>query len=574
MIIMSHSKNLIDSNSFFSQYKSDLDRPRSRFDRSSSVKTSFNVGELVPFYLDEVLPGDTFDIETSFVTRLQTLITPPMDDLFLDTYYFFVPSRLTWTHWKEFMGESKTAWTSNVEYEVPQLVVLASDANRKSIKGSLLDYFGIPIAINGEMSVSRLPVNAYNLIWNEWFRDENLQDEILIDIDDGNVNFDGMDSAKGGSLLKVNKLHDYFTSCLPQPQKGEDVTLTSLFGDIPVVTRSSDGISGSQYPLHIKQSNGSYSNTSYAFSPLYKVGHGVTLPDYPNGYTSLNVKAKEVETGTSNDFPDWTAIYPSNLFADMSSTDSLTVNSLRLSFATQQMLELDARSGSRYIELLRGHFGVVSPDGRLQRPELLSANRTRINVHQIVQQSESNETPLGTTAAMSLTNNTDNSFTKSFTEHGYVIGLVCARYNHTYQQGLNRMWSRKNRLDYYFPILANIGEQPVYTKEIYYDNDGFDSLEEVFGYQEAWADYRYKPSIVTGEMRSGITNSLQSWHFADYYQEKPTLSASWIQEDKANVDRALAVTSSLANQIFGDFYVKNLTTRVMPVHSIPGLKIL
>jgi len=236
------------------------------------------------------------------------------------------------------------------------------------------------------------------------------------------------------------------------------------------------------------------------------------------------------------------------------------------------MLETDARSGSRYIELLRGHFGVISPDGRLQRPELLSANRTRINVHQIVQQSESGQTPLGTTAAMSLTNNTDNSFVKSFTEHGFVIGLMCARYNHTYQQGLNRMWSRRDRLDYYFPILANIGEQPVYTREIYYDNDGFGSLDDVFGYQEAWADYRYKPSIVTGEMRSGIDKSLQSWHFADYYQQKPTLSASWIQEDKTNVDRTLAVTSKVADQIFGDFYIKNLTTRVMPVHSIPGLR--
>lgn len=571
---MAYSKNLIDSNSFFSSYKSDLERPRSRFDRSSTVKTSFNVGDLVPFYLDEVLPGDTFDIETSFVTRLQTLITPPMDDLFLDMYYFYVPSRLCWKHWKEFMGESTSSWTSDVTYQIPQLVVQASASNRKGIKGSILDYFGVPIAINGEMSISRLPVNAYNLIWNEWFRDENLQDEILIDIDDGNVNFDPKNSAKGGNLLKVNKLHDYFTSALPEPQKGDDVTISSLFGDIPVVTRKSDALSGSQLPLRIKQIDGNTDPNDYHANALYRLGHGPSLPSSPNGYTTININASDSINGNQSMFPNWTAIYPSNLFADPSSADPLTVNSLRLAFATQQMLETDARSGSRYIELLRGHFGVISPDGRLQRPELLSANRTRINVHQIVQQSESGQTPLGTTAAMSLTSNTDNSFVKSFTEHGFVIGVMCARYNHTYQQGLNRLWSRKDRLDYYFPILANIGEQPIYTKELYYDNDGFDSLNEVFGYQEAWADYRYKPSIVTGEMRSGIDKSLQSWHFADYYQKKPTLSAEWIVEDKTNVDRTLAVSSKLANQIFGDFYVKNLTTRVMPVHSIPGLKVL
>lgn len=560
---MAFSKKLIDANSFFSQYKSDIERPRSRFDRSSSVKTSFNVGDLVPFYLDEVLPGDTFDIETSFVTRLQTLITPPMDDLFLDMYYFYVPSRLCWKHWKEFMGESSEAWTSDVTYQVPQLIYEASD--KKPLQKSLLDYFGVPINPSGVLSVSRLPINAYNLIWNEWFRDENLQDAILVDIDDGDVKFDVNNSAKGGKLLKANKLHDYFTSVLPEPQKGDDVTITSLFGDIPVVTRNNKmAMTGSHPGLEFLYDDGSAPQNYY--TPMLRP-HPATLPSHPIEYYDITLGAL---ANQSDESPR--SVYPSNLFADSSSVDPLTVNSLRLAFATQQMLETDARSGSRYIELLRGHFGVISPDGRLQRPELLSANRTRINVHQIVQQSESGETPLGTTAAMSLTNNTDNSFVKSFTEHGFVIGLMCARYNHTYQQGLNRMWSRRDRLDYYFPILANIGEQPVYTREIYYDNDGFGSLDEVFGYQEAWADYRYKPSIVTGEMRSGIDKSLQSWHFADYYQQKPTLSASWIQEDKSNVDRTLAVQSTLADQIFGDFYIKNLTTRVMPVHSIPGLR--
>ena len=567
---LAYAKNLIDANSYFSTYKSDLERPRSRFDRSSSIKTSFNVGDLVPFYLDEVLPGDTFDVETSFVTRLQTLITPPMDDLFLDMYYFFVPSRLCWTHWKEFMGESTSSWTSDVEYQVPQLTFSKSD--KTVLQKSLLDYFGVPVNPNGILSVSRLPINAYNLIWNEWFRDENLQDEILVDIDDGNVEFDKNNSAKGGALLKVNKLHDYFTSALPQPQKGADVTISSLFGDIPVVTRK-DNSNRSKVPLTFNFAG--QPDFNFEDGKGYNIalkGNNPLLPGFPHAYATISPTS--YNTIDSSAFPSDIDLAPSNLFADAASSDYLTVNSLRLAFATQQMLETDARSGSRYIELLRGHFGVISPDGRLQRPELLSANRTRINVHQIVQQSESGQTPLGTTAAMSLTSNTDNSFVKSFTEHGFVIGVMCARYSHTYQQGLQRMWSRKNRLDYYFPILANIGEQPIYSREIYYENDGFGSLDDVFGYQEAWADYRYKTSFVTGEMRSGITNSLQSWHFADYYAQKPTLSSAWIQEDKTNVDRTLAVTSKVADQIFGDFYVKNLTTRVMPVHSIPGLRTL
>lgn len=312
---MAFSKNLIDANSYFSTYKSDLERPRSRFDRSSSVKTSFNVGDLVPFYLDEVLPGDTFDVETSFVTRLQTLITPPMDDLFLDTYYFFVPARLCWSHWKEFMGESTSAWTSDVEYSVPQLIFDKTD--KTLLQKSLLDYFGVPVNPNGVLSISRLPINAYNLIWNEWFRDENLQDEILVDIDDGDVKFDETNSAKGGNLLKVNKLHDYFTSALPQPQKGQDVTISSLFGDLPVMTRNRDVVTGKQPAMEIKATDGSLFGSTVSRNMVYATAMP-SLPSRPNSRNIASMSKATVDAYGENDGYTW---YPSNLVADPSGAE-------------------------------------------------------------------------------------------------------------------------------------------------------------------------------------------------------------------------------------------------------------
>lgn len=537
-----------------------VDISRSRFDRSASLKTSFNVGDVVPFFLDEVLPGDTFSVDTSKVVRMQTLLTPMMDNVYLDTYYFFVPNRLVWDHWKQFCGENtESAWIPETEYTMPQIT---SPADSGWAVGTLADYFGIPTGVSG-LSVSALPFRAYALIMNEWFRDQNLQDPLVVPTDDStvagvNTGTFVTDVARGGKPFIAAKYHDYFTSCLPSPQKGPDVLIpAATAGEYPVV-----GLSKTHDPGGF----GMFGRVSF-----YQ-DFGVRFADGSLASSSGSVKFQEGTSPLSSAGSNETLGFePTNLYAQASGGIGATINQLRLAFQIQKFYEQQARGGSRYTEVVRSFFGVTSPDARLQRPEYLGGNRVPINVNQIIQQSgtESSGTPQGTVVGQSLTTDSHSDFTKSFTEHGLIIGVMVARYDHTYQQGLNRLWSRKDKFDFYWPVFANIGEQPVKNKEIYAQGNTTD--DEVFGYQEAWADYRYKPNMVTGEMRSACTQSLDVWHLADDYSTLPTLSDSWIREDKSTVDRVLAVTSAVSNQLFADIYVKNLCTRPMPMYSIPGL---
>nr|WNN13431.1 MAG: major capsid protein [Gokushovirinae sp.] len=545
-----------------------IDMTRSTFDRSASVKTSFNAGDIVPFFLEEVLPGDTFNVKSSKVVRMQTLLTPMMDNVYLDTYYFFVPNRLVWKHWKEFNGENtESAWIPATTYEVPQIT--SPDGTGWAV-GTIADYFGIPTGIPN-LSVNALPFRAYALIMNEWFRDQNLSDPLVVPDDDAtvagvNTGTFVSDVAKGGKPYVAAKYHDYFTSCLPSPQKGPDVTIPVASGaNLPVVASNlmvpSDAYQNKAMIMRTRTDGGAgtvyrtFGNTTYA------IGDPVNL-----------VSAASTSAGAS--VPDSNGIWaPANLWA-VGSGDavSATINQLRLAFQIQKLYERDARGGSRYIEILKSHFGVTSPDARLQRPEYLGGNRIPITVNQVIQQSgtgSGSSTPQGTVVGMSQTTDSHSDFIKSFTEHGFIVGVMVARYDHTYQQGLDRMWSRKDRFDYYWPVFANIGEQAVKNKEIYAQGNAED--DEVFGYQEAWADYRYKPNRVTGEMRSSYSQSLDVWHLADDYNARPSLSDSWIREDKSNIDRVLAVQSSVSNQFFADIYVQNRATRPMPLYSIPGL---
>lgn len=550
--------------SHFALNPTNIDIRRSTFDRSHSLKTSFNVGDIVPFFLDEVLPGDTFNVDTSKVVRLQTLLTPVMDNIYLDTYFFFVPNRLTWAHWKQFNGENtESAWIPQTEYEIPQIT---APADVGWSVGTIADYLGVPTGVPN-LSVSALPFRAYALVMNEWFRDENLSDPLVVPVDDAtvagvNTGTFVTDVAKGGLPYKAAKYHDYFTSCLPSPQKGPDVLIPSATSGVyPVVTK-----------------NEVHDPGGYTLSGVY--GSKPTVFDELNVFTSNYLIPSVSSSNVGVTGPNSSATFdPTNLWAESSGGLGASINQLRMAFQIQKLYEKDARGGSRYIEILKSHFGVTSPDARLQRPEYLGGNRVPININQVVQQSAtaSGETAQGTVTGMSVTTDTHSDFTKSFTEHGFVIGVMVARYDHTYQQGLERFWSRKDRFDYYWPVFANIGEQAVKNKEIFAqgpsvkDSAGAVIDDQVFGYQEAWADYRYKPSRVTGEMRSQYAQSLDVWHLADDYSALPMLSDSWIREDKGNVDRVLAVTSAVSNQLFADIYIKNRTTRPMPMYSIPGL---
>lgn len=540
----------------FGENPTSIDIPRSKLNIPHTHKTTMNTGELTPLGRWEVLPGDTAKIDMASLIRMTTPIYPVMDNSYFDVYFFYVPNRLVWEHWKEFMGENTSSyWTQTVDYTIPQTTAPVGGWT----KGSIADKFGLPIGVDG-ISVDSMPFRAFSLIYNEWFRDENLVEPC--DVTKGDATTTGsngtnpvIDVQKGGMPPKVARLADYFSTALPAPQKGPDVFIP-MGTSAPVRTGATDTyITGNG--LHLATEDGFALTNGKLYAP-YINGNGTSTGTL---YTNRNA-AQDTPSGA------WTQLEPTNLFADLSVASAATINQLRQAFAIQRMYEKDARGGTRYTELIRSHFSVVSPDARQQRPEYLGGKRIPINVTQITQTSSTDSTsPMGTNAAYSLTIDNDGMFTKSFTEHGNIIAVGCIRTDRSYQQGIGREWSRKNREDFYFPTLANLGEQYIKNKEIYAQGNAED--EEAFGYQEAWAEYRYKPNMITGELRSTYTTPLDAWHYGDKYESLPVLGRTWIEEGTENVGRTLAVETQ--DQFICDFYFNTVWTRPMPIYSIPGL---
>lgn len=510
------------------------DIPRSRFDSQKAYKTTFDSGYLVPVYCDEVLPGDTFNLKMTAFARLATPLFPIMDNMYLDTFFFFVPNRLIWENWQKFMGERTPDPDSSIDYVVP---TTTSPAGGYAV-GSLQDYMGLPTVgqIGGAATVEHCSFwpRAYNLIWNEWFRDQNLQDSAVVDLGDG------PDDPADYVLRRRGKRHDYFTSSLPWPQKGDPVSLP-LGGTADVVS------TGGLY--------------------VQKVGDS-------SKYAQFYLDGSEHFTGTNiTGGNTWAAEYRSGLAADLSTATAATINQLRQSFQIQKLLERDARGGTRYTEIIRAHFGVVSPDARLQRPEYLGGGSTPVIINPIAQTSATglaeNTTPQGNLAAMGTALAQGHGFTYSSTEHGVIIGLAAVRADLTYQQGLHKMWSRQTRYDFYFPAFATLGEQAVLNKEIYVQGTAED--DEVFGYQERWAEYRYKPSQITGLFRSTASGTLDAWHLAQNFGDLPTLNSDFI-EDTPPVERVVAVGAAANGQQFLlDAFFDIKMARPMPMYSVPGL---
>lgn len=545
---------------------------RTILDISRNIRTTCNFSELIPFYHEEVLPGDTFKVNTSIVCRLQTLLAPVCDDAYIDIAYFFCPNRILWNHWPEFMGENtQSAWLDEATYSLPLLSYPSGGFDT----GTIADYFGIPVGVEPTDDDDKphvLPFRAYAMICNEFYRDQNVTDPLNIPTGDSNQTGTNGDSyindvANGGKPFKVAKFHDMWTTMLPSPQRGEAVSLNLISSDpLPIYTGPSRSDLSEFIIGPIADPTSKHYNVIMRGAYKDEAGTLSEKDYYINGKTSSTTEYLTVgESGSAKGF------VPSNLWAFTNGVFSaVTVNELRLAFQLQKYYERLGYAGSRYREQLQAFFGVTSPDSRMMIPEYLGGNRIPLTIHQIANQAESSGANLGDLGAMSNTSDVQDSFVKSFVEHGYVIGVLCLRTNRSYSQGLARHWSRRTREEYFNPVFAHLGNQPHFKREIFLADSGSDN-SDVFGYQEAWAEYRYAPSLNTAEMRPGVTNSLAHWHFGDYYTTAPTLSDSWIREDKSVVDRALAVTSETANQAFMDIYVQNIATRPVPMYSIPGL---
>lgn len=508
---------------------------RSTFNRNHGYKTTFDAGLLIPIFVDEALPGDTMKLGMTGFGRLATPIAPIMDNLFIDSFFFAVPVRLIWDNWQKFNGEQRNP-TDTTDYLVPQIVSPAGGYTNSSIS----DYFGIPTLVPG-LSHSALWHRAYNLVWNEWFRDQNLQNSVVNNVGDG------PDAPTDYTLLRRGKRHDYFTSALPWPQKGPAVALP-LGSSAVVRTQNADTITGgTNATLRWLNTTGN--------APLSNAAIGVNSTGTFAGATAPAQSAN---------------IFPSNLYADLSTATAATINQLRQAFQIQRLYERDARGGSRYVEILKAHFGVTSPDARLQRPEYLGGGSTAVNINPVAQTSQTTtESPQANLAAIGTVGINGHGFIKSFTEHCVILGMVSARADLTYQRGLDRMFSRRTRWDFYWPALAHLGEQAILNKEIYATGSVNPTQDAaVFGYQERFAEYRYKNSRITGQFRSNFAQTLDVWHLAQNFTTLPILNSTFIQDDPP-IDRVIAVPSY--PHFIWDSYFQLAHTRPMPTYSVPGL---